>query len=120
MTNHLTSDMFPFEGTFVERLCTAGGAGFEPGGGEIFRIHPDLPEEYWVFFAGDKRPGRGDDRRPPSSGEIVYGAVPPLPWLHVTAQLQTVCSHLEENTTVRPLEKWPVNIVQENNGCLVW
>ena len=71
----------------------------------VFRIRPDLREEYCVFFAGEKRPGRGDDHRPLLAARLCMALYLHLPCLHVTAQLQTVCSHLEENTTVRPLEK---------------
>ena len=45
-----------------------------PGGGEIFRIHPDRPwgppSLLYRSFPGVKRPGHGIDHPPPSSTEV--------------------------------------------------
>jgi hypothetical protein len=63
----------------VQRLATGWTVrGSNPGGGEIFRSHPDRPwglpsllyNRYRVSFPGVKRPGRGVDHPPLSSAEV--------------------------------------------------
>jgi hypothetical protein len=62
-----------------KRLATGGKVrGSNPGGGEIFRTHPDwswgppslLYNGYWVSFPGVKQPGRGADHPPSSSTRV--------------------------------------------------
>jgi len=63
---------------YVWRLATGSTVrGSNPGGGEIFRNHPDLPWDtpnlyngYRVSFAKSNWPGRGVDHTPPSSTEV--------------------------------------------------
>jgi len=55
--------------------------GLNPGGGEIFRIHPDWPwgppslvySGYQVFASGVKESRRGVGRPPPSGADVEEG-----------------------------------------------
>ena len=75
----------------VQRLATGWTVwGSSPGGGEIFRIRPDLPwgppsllyNGYRVFPGGKERPGRDADPSPPSSAVVKkeqnYTYTPPM------------------------------------------
>jgi len=64
--------------------------GSNPGGGEIFRIFPDLPwsppsllyNGYRAFPGGKEQPGRDADPSPPSSAVVMkeysYTSTPPM------------------------------------------